>query len=1003
MAERRGAGPVLAIGLLVALGAAAYLLLTRGAAEETGVIDGAARESSPGAGTGPTLEGRGPAAAPVRATPSAGPAALPAPPPETADSVVLIGRVVDERRRPVAGAAVTARLEGYPEAGLHTGADGRFRLPIGPPGDRISQGCVQVVGGGGLAALAYAWTGDRSQPREVNLGVITLRKAGSLRVRVEHAGGPVAEAQVSVRITSGVMPMRVALLKCDARGEVRLLGLPPGSYRVAAVAPGHGRAVGVVQVNAAVASAELLLALGEPRTVDVLVLDKQTEAPVAGATLTLEELIQGQMGLTSVPFDPPLEVASTDAAGKTRLEGLGTEDKPRLSATAPGYSGGNPRDFGQGGRPVMLAAEATEARLLLEAPVALRWPIKSGDPLAPPDGTRLPLEPDPGAVGATLPKEVRVEGGFLVAEGFSTGPIHAFAVATDGVYARLFRLPSEADGREVAFQRERRIDVLVRRADGTPATGLFVTARNQGNNALGEGTPLDAEGRAVLLLKHPHLVEVYVSRSRDAWSGSVLGSADLRTGDAKVEGTLPAERDLLLSVRLSGKPGLPGSFAVGAYGMPQAGEALEEDPEAGTLLLRLALPAPLPGGKAPTVWIRAAGFVQATAEVSGFEGDGPLRASVDLEPAGALRVRVMTPADKRPDRPLLQRFDAARNAWSPAPGWGPGAGQRSDEGPQGYSLLHEGLTPGRYRLVTLDCGEASAPVEVRGGAESEALLDLSRSGPVTGTVEVPEGFDVGRTTLTVEVGDLGSTFGQPPGQGQVRKDGTFSVRVPGSRPVALRVRHPLLKPDAASAALLLDRPQEGLRLRLVTGPTARFTLPGVMAASSPFPGMGGLRVLLFDGAPGAKPLLTCAPELAGPTWSFGGYEPGTYTVWIDTGSTAPLEQRGVVLGEGETDLGALATGPGTTVRVRVKAKEGTAVPRLSVWVQHLGEPAYQRGTNSRGGPDDVLVSGLGAGRFRVTGGAVMGAMGGGGAPGRGLDETFEADGASEVVLDLDLR
>ena len=92
-----------------------------------------------------------------------------------------------------------------------------------------------------------------------------------------------------------------------------------------------------------------------------------------------------------------------------------------------------------------------------------------------------------------------MEGGFLVAEGFSTGPIHAFAVATDGAYARLFRLPTEADGREVSFQRERRVDVRVLRPDGSAATGLYVSARNQGNNPLGEGTLLDAEGRAVLL------------------------------------------------------------------------------------------------------------------------------------------------------------------------------------------------------------------------------------------------------------------------------------------------------------------------------------------------------------------------------------------------------------------------------------------------------------------------------------------------------------------------
>ena len=156
--------------------------------------------------------------------------------------------------------------------------------------------------------------------------------------------------------------------------------------------------------------------------------------------------------------------------------------------------------------------------------------------------------------------------------------------------------------------------------------------------------------------------------------------------------------------------------------------------------------------------------------------------------------------------------------------------------------------------------------------------------------------------------------------------------------MALAVRHPLLRPDAASAALVLEGPQSGLRVRLVAGATARFTLPGVKAARSEFPGIGGLKVVLFAGAPEGKPLMECDTQPADEAWVFGGFEPGTFTLWIDTGSTAPLVLRGVVLGEGVTDLGALETSPGTTVRVRVKTKEGTAAPRLSVWAVHQGEP-----------------------------------------------------------------
>ena len=138
-------------------------------------------------------------------------------------------------------------------------------------------------------------------------------------------------------------------------------------------------------------------------------------------------------------------------------------------------------------------------------------------------------------------------------------------------------------------------------------------------------------------------------------------------------------------------------------GQAQA-EVLEEDPEAGTLRLRLALPAPQPGGKPPMIWMRAASFAPATAEVSGLEGGGPLTASVDLEPAGVLLVSVKPPADGRPSQVLLQRYDPGRKEWTHARSvQGPMVGGRAAPGaPQ----RHEGLAAGRYRAVALDCGES---------------------------------------------------------------------------------------------------------------------------------------------------------------------------------------------------------------------------------------------------------------------------------------------------------
>lgn len=1000
---RRGA---LGAGLLVAaLAGGAFLLLTQ---HEPAPPEAPAPErptpAAAGPAAGPGLEGRASPRPPAPAAPSdADP--LPAPPPEAADTLVLLGRVVDERRRPAPGAAVLARVDTYAEVGVRTDAAGRFRLPLGAPPARLTQGVVHVRGPGGSAVLRAAWVGARGAPREIDLGVLTLRPGGGLRVRVERDGAPVPAARVAVRRAGAWALDLAALAASDARGEVHVPALPAGPYRLAALAEGHGRAVQEVVVQPGQVT-EVRLALAAERVVTVQVVAAATDAPVAGAQVTLRELLATAGGRMEAAFDPPLEVPVGDAEGRTRLRGLAAGDRPLLRATAPGYPDPAAGRFGMEDRYVTLAADATEVRLVLDPLVPLRWPLTPGDPLAPPEGARLPLEADPSGVGATLPPEVRVEGGYLVAEGFSKGPIQAFARAPDGVYGRLLRLPTEPDGRAVTFTRERRLDVRVRTPEGAPATGVYVSARSQGNNPLGAPTLVDAEGRAVLRLMHPYLVEVYASRTNQPWTGTALGTADLRQGDASVEGSVLSEREVLLAVRLDGRPGLPGEFTVNLG--PAQATVLEEDPEAGTLRLRVAVPPSAPSGQSPSLGMRAPGFAPASADLLAGEGAGPLRATLDLAPAGVLRVRVKPPADGRAGRVLVQRFDPARRVWTQAIGDGmplrrPGAG--GPDAPQTYP----DLVAGRYRAVALDAGEVSPEVEVAGGAEAEVLLDLARSGDVTGTVEVPEGFDVRQTTLQADLGELGDLFGAAPGRSSPRADGTFVLRVAGTRAVPLIVRHPLLAPDPASARVVLEGPQTGLRLRLVQGALLRFTLPSDAAPRPGPPGMppppaSGVRVLLFRGAPAGTPLHSVDAQHDGEAWVAGGYEPGTYTLWLDPLAGPPLLRPDVVLGPGATDLGALDPGPGSRLRVRVKGREGTAVPRLSVWAVHQGEPPYQRGTNSPGGEGDVLVTGLGPGRFRVTAAPVMGVLGVGG-DGRGfrIDQVVEVDGTNEVVLDLDLR
>lgn len=947
---------------------------------------------------GPTLEGQGGTARSTGSIPIA-----PVPPNEEPGGVVAVGRVVDQRRRPVPGATVTGRCDRFPEAGARTDPAGRFRLPLGPRPVRAAPCVVHVVGPAGTAALIPLWVGGEPGRRETDLGVITLRPGGGLRLHVLRDGAPVARATVAVRAMDGSSMTAAALQHTDAGGEAVFPALPPGRYRVTARAAGHGRAAGEATVLPA-ADEHLSLSLGPERAVDVLVVDRASLAPVADATVLVREVVSGGRGRVELDYDPPWVVPPTDAVGRTRLTGLGAGERLLLWATAPGYAeplAGASRDPL---RPLKLAVDATEARLPIDRLAALRWPIRTGDPLAPPEGTVLPLERDPTGAESILPDAVRVEGGYLVAEGFSHGDIQALARAGDGVYARLVRAAGEPEGREVAFERERRVDLHVLRTDGSPAAGSYVALRSQGNRPLGEPVRLDAEGRAALRVRHAHVVVAYASRSRDAWSDAAIGTADLRSGDGRIEGTVRTEHELLLSVRIEGEPGLPGEFSVRTAG-GQPAEVLAEDAGTGTLHLSVALDAPRRGAPPPDVTLTAPGFETARAEVTGFGERGPLRAAIDLARTGTLEVRVKPPSDGVVGRVVPERFDPRRQAWSRVDHVERGVGPPVRGGPVGSTLRFEDVAAGRYRVVALDCGEISAVTDVQGGQESQVSLDLSASGEVVGTVEVPQGHDVRLTTLRLESGDVGASVDEEPGGGTVSPEGGFRLRVPGTRPMALTVRHPLLRPDAATARLVLERPVAGLKLRLIPGPTLRFRLGGSVAAAPEQAGRSRrVRVLFFRGALSGTPVLSVDAQRVDDAWRAGGFDPGNHSLWIDAALGAPLLRTGVALGEGETDLGVLEPLPGASVRVRIQVREGAEVPRISAWAQHEGEPPYQRGTDSPGGAGDVLVTGLGPGRFRFTAAPILGVLGVGGASsGARIDQVLEVDGTEEKVVELDLR
>lgn len=796
-----------------------------------------------------------------------------------------------------------------------------------------------------------------------------LRPGRPAAVVVTDAGLPAAGARVQLAV--GFERLLVGVAETDREERARFPTVPMGSLHAEArLGDQYGRAT---EPADAPLERTLRVELVPARTLEVLVVEKGSGAPIEGADVRLEERVQPprtffRSGDVWTPDERPVpaEVHPTDAAGRTRVAGLPHGVSLNVSAAKDGYRGG----WRERAASKRVDPEAVEVTVELERERYrdLRIPLVDGEVPAPAEGTSVALRPQPGM--SLLPPEHfpaagLVRAGEIVVEGAPSGNFGALAQSPDGAVARLWCDEEAEVGNETSFRRPRTILVRIEDAAGSPVAGAEAIARNQGNNELCDWVGTDAQGIARLTGLHGGLAEVHVRAPGEEGRGTKAGSVDLDEGDGEVRLALGARSavEVELALSIDGEPRLPARFFV------HGARIVSEDPERGAV--RVSVEAP-PAGTPAKCTVNSPEFLPATVELShaDLERGGPI--AVALRRAGAIQIEV----ERAPETRV--KLSAQRS--SDEPGVWVDAGHLTLVFPNADDdrFRIDLLEPGRYRVKDGLSGAVSEAVEVDPQlGDARVLLDLSATAELSGRIVGPEGCDLSLARVLVEGGDVkievdpwNQRPGTPAGSVPVRgEDGSFKVRIPTDRPVTLRAWHPILRAASDHGALTITGAAGEVVLALEVGTLCVFDVPEGTGEGRPL----GLRVLLFDGVVDADPVGEFSASIDAGRARFGGFAPGRYTLWIDPASEfQPLVLADVALGESETDLGAQSFSRGSSIRFRIAVPAGQSPPRISAWAWSLGRPEYRRGLNSEG-EAEVVLSGFGAGTFQLSYGPVMGA------------------------------
>jgi len=919
-------------------------------------------------------------------------------------ATLLVGRVLGERRVPVAGANVVLRQGDPPVArAAKTDGEGRFEIvaPLAPYDPSPLQGTLFVTTDDRRAGFAPVWGGEeRRAGRQILAQVepIVLETCGRLQVEVRDSDGPVADAAVELRLPHG--SAAVATAASDATGRAVIDPAPVGEFVLLARKTGRGRAA-IEATIASGATVEAVVALRKLRTLEVRVVDAADGAPIPGASLTLSRVAKGT---NPGPFPnlhrSELVVAAspvTDADGRLELRDLEEGEQLEIHASADHFKEESPtgipiaRPSRHGRKPEknqyeshFVSADDGTVELELVRCVArtLRYRIDRKSGPIPADGTRFDVELLGEPLGCCGPGAPMANTGGLLHDDVlqvdvetrprvgarPDGPEPAFlagwAIAEGGAVAAL--IASQTGEGEARFFPGAALTIALVGPDGAPLADRLVSAELERNSAgltqFGRSVWTDAKGAA-------RFDRLCAGR----WVLMAKGAqrfVELKDGGAAVTLTAPRPLEVVLQFTVDGERRLPSHLNY--WIDDEQIRERREDPATGDVHV-FVLPARDGGDRRVRVSDPKWGLLEFPLPSPPTDGAPAL-----LPVAIRRRERGTLDADVRGGgeslRLAAERFDEARGDFVADP-------RCSDIPSRGWNrnglISLSGLEPGKWRLTVPATKTRSETVDVAaGGPASKLEFDLTSLAVLPILWVVPDGesrdfLEAGptsapryrRTWLAWE-----SEWPLPPSDGDRGGYGTtHQLAIDRRTPPELDARHPYLVSSKWNDSIDLTKPRSAITLHMEVGPllTMEPEFPDGIAMTV------GAFVTLVD--PGAPPAPDGAADVRhalrrGDAFAMAPPAAGERRVLIDPIVAAPVELASVVFDGGPRELGVIRFAPGSTLRVHATAPAPFAAPPIGARATRIDGIPYERASPahaSTASPCDTEIRALGAGRFRV--------------------------------------